>query len=298
VQLSKINLIFGLQQSVTGIFIVKEMQRRSLSYKHAEISFLRFGTGPRRAFCFHGYGEDGESFAFLGSHFSKTYTFYAIDLPYHGATQWQHGKDLTADDVCSIIRRILAQEDGPHGNEDAITLIGFSLGGRVALAAYEQLGAEVDRLVLLAPDGLKVNFWYWLATQTWAGNKLFYYTMKHPGWFISMLKILNRLHVVNPSIFKFVNFYISDAKVRLALYERWMAMRKLRPSITKIKRSIRERQTTFRLLYGIHDRIIRPARGEKFRRGIEANCEIIILSCGHQVLHPKQAQEIVAALLQ
>jgi hypothetical protein len=42
---------------------------------------------------------------------------------------------------------------------------------------------QIEKLVLLAPDGLKVNFWYWLATQTWLGKNSFCFTMKHPGWF-------------------------------------------------------------------------------------------------------------------
>jgi pimeloyl-ACP methyl ester carboxylesterase len=45
-------------------------------------------------------------------------------------------------------------------------LMGFSLDGRIALSVLELMPAGVSRLVLLAPDGLKINFWYWLSTQT------------------------------------------------------------------------------------------------------------------------------------
>ena len=73
-------------------------------------------------------------------------------------------------------------------------------------------------MVLLAPDGLKVNFWYWLATKHgWAISYL-HFTMKHPGWFFGFLKVLNKLKLVNASIFKFVNYYIGDKEVRRLLY--------------------------------------------------------------------------------
>ena len=113
--------------------------------------------------------------------------------------------------------------------------MGFSLGGRIALTLFQLIPEKVDRIVLLAPDGLKVNFWYWLSTQTFLGNKLFAFTMKKPGWFFGFLKMLNKLGMVNASVFKFVNYYIGNPEIRQALYVRWTAMRKLKPYLKKVK---------------------------------------------------------------
>lgn len=155
----------------------------------------------------------------------------------------------------------------------------------------------VRKIVLLAPDGLKVNFWYWLSTRSWLGNRLFYFTMKHPRWFFSLLKMLNRLKLVNTSIFKFVNYYIGDEGVRRLLYLRWTSLRSFRPDIAAIRAAIKRHHTKVSLLYGKHDRIILPARGEKFRNGIESWCGISIIESGHQVLHEKHARDILHALL-
>ena len=121
--------------------------------------------------------------------------------------------------------------------------------------------ARIEKIVLLAPDGLKVNFWYWLATQTWIGNKLFAFTMKHPGWFFGFLKVLNKLKLVNASIFKFVNYYIGDKEVRRLLYERWTTLRKIKPNLKQIKSLLRSNKTPVRLVYGKHDRIILAGQG-------------------------------------
>ena len=109
---------------------------------------------------------------------------------------------------------------------------------------------------MLAPDGLKMNFWYWLSTQTWAGNKFFHFTMKHPGWFLGFLKMLNKLKLVNASVFKFVNSYIGDAELRRILYARWTTLRKLKPGVKLIKSLARENGIQVRMVYGKHDRII------------------------------------------
>jgi pimeloyl-ACP methyl ester carboxylesterase len=113
--------------------------------------------------------------------------------------------NFNVEDLTHIVELILEQVLKSNVNtslSQQLTLLGFSLGARIALTLYEANPEKVERLVLLAPDGLKVNFWYWLATQTWIGNKLFACTMQHPGWFLLFLKLLNKLKLVNSSIFK------------------------------------------------------------------------------------------------
>lgn len=266
------------------------MQQCQLSYKDSTIGYYVFGSGPRVAACFHGYGEDGRHFAFLGTHAGADFTFYAIDLPFHGSTEWAAGAEFSATDLREIVRAIT-------GDPPGITLIGFSLGGRMALSLITSLPGAAGKLLLLAPDGLKVNFWYWLSTQTWPGNRLFAFTMKHPGWFFGFLKLLNALGLVNASIFKFVNYYIGDKKARQLLYDRWTTLRKIKPNLALVKEQINKNNIPTRLLYGRHDRIILSSVGERFRHGIENNCTISVIHSGHQVLHEKHVNEILPALL-
>lgn len=240
--------------------------------------------------CFHGYGETAESFSFLAKYAGTQFSFYAVDLPFHGKTDWKEGLDFTIEDLEAISLSVTGTTTLP------LTLMGFSLGGRMALSLYEALPQKINKLILLAPDGLKVNFWYWLSTQTWMGNKFFAFTMKHPGWFFGLLQLMNTLKLVNASIFKFVKHYINDKQVRQLLYQRWTTLRKIKPQLSNIKTQIKEQQTATRLVYGIHDRIILSSVGEKFRSGIEDHCDINIIHSGHQVLHEKHVGEILESL--
>jgi len=266
------------------------MKEEILKYKHSAIAWHRFGTGPNPVICFHGYGEDGTGFSFLPEYTGQEYSFYAIDLPFHGKTDWQEGLLFTHQDLVGIINLIIGS------GKQKLKVIGFSLGGRIALSLYQSIPSRIDKLVLLAPDGLKVNFWYWLAARTAIGNRFFSFTMKHPGWFFGFLKLLDKFRFVNKSIFKFVNYYVGDAAVRNALYTRWTSLRKLKPNLEKIKSFIRQHQTPARLVYGKHDRIILSSVGEKFKKGIEPWCTLTVIEAGHQVLHEKHASEIARAL--
>jgi pimeloyl-ACP methyl ester carboxylesterase len=272
------------------------LQYFQLSYKASSINYLRFGLGPKTVICFHGYGEDASSFSFLETYAGDEFTLYAIDLPFHGNTTWNQGPDFTIHDLKHIVEAILA-ENKSKDKKQCFQLLGYSLGGRVCLSLYEKMPDQVDRIVLLAPDGLKMNFWYWLATQNVVGNRLFAFTMKHPKWFFILLKGFAKLKLANASIFKFVNYYIANPEVRRLLYERWTGLRKLRPHLQKIKALVRKHKTPIRLVYGKHDRIILPVRGEKFIKGIEDHCSLTVIASGHQVLHEKHAKEIIAALL-
>lgn len=267
-------------------------------YKNSTIGYYRFGTGPKPVVCFHGFGEDASLFVFLNKYAGNQFTFYSIDLPFHGQTEWKGGLTFDIADLRQIVEEILDQNSlrlQPLNGKP--TLLGFSLGGRMALSLYEAIPEKIEKLILLAPDGLKVNFWYWLATQTWLGNKFFALTMKKPGWFFGLLKLMNKLKLINASIFKFVKYYIGDAEVRRLLYTRWTTLRKLKPNINRIKNQIRENKTPVRLIYGKHDRIILSAVGEKFKRGIEEHCTLSVIHSGHQVLHEKHIEEILPALL-
>jgi len=247
------------------------------------------GSGPIPLICFHGYGESSSRFDFLESNLQSHFTIIAIDLPHHGQTEWTNPQTSLSTIITTLLQNLNLQSTNIH-------LLGFSLGGRIALSLLQEMPASISKLVLLAPDGLTVNFWYWLSTQTSIGNSLFKLTMKKPGWFLGMLRISNKLRLINQSIYKFVEHYIHDDQVRKDLYHRWTGLRKYKPNKKKLKQIIAQNNISISLLYGKFDRIIGNEKGERFIKGLP-KANIQVLNCGHQVLHEKNTAAIVSALL-
>ena len=266
------------------------MQESFVEQGGSRIAYRRYGSGPHALVCFHGYGEQASAFDFLEHKIGSQYTVYAIDLPFHGQTDWKGGLDLRPDDLLHWVDACL----GP--GQPSFSLMGFSLGGRMALSLYARVPERVREMVLLAPDGLKMNFWYWLATQTRLGNRFFVLTMRQPGWFMGILHFMNRMRWINASIFKFVDYYIGNPDVRKQLYTRWKAFRHIKTSRKKLRRLIAQYHTPVKLVYGQHDRIIRPGPGEKLRKGLEQYCQLSLIASGHQVLHAKHAKDILQQL--
>lgn len=272
------------------------MQQWVIPFKQSSFAVQVWGHGPQMVLCLHGYGETAAHFAFL-QQLGAGYTIAAIDLPYHNNTVWQEKDKLAPAGLLTVIDQLQRQLLKTHTTlNPKIILLGYSLGGRVALSLYEQAPQLFGKLVLLAPDGLKVNRWYWLATQTFVGNRLFKFTMQHPGWFFGMLRLLNKLGMVNTSIFKFVNFYIGDARVRELLYKRWTVLSRFRPGLPRIQSLIKTNHTPVRLVYGKYDKIIVPVVGERFIKEIPEQGSMTVLPTGHQLLQEKWMPDFINAV--
>jgi pimeloyl-ACP methyl ester carboxylesterase len=265
-----------------------------ITVRSSRFHYSSWGSGSRILFAFHGYGESAASFAFLEPALGRDYTIVAPDMPFHGETDWREGELFF--DPCDLLAMLVEIAASLPGKEEGWWLLGYSMGGRVALQLLQLEPDRVRRLVLAAPDGLVVNPWYRLATGTIAGNRLFRWTMKRPGWLFFLLHTGNRLGLVNPSLFKFAAHHIDDAAVRQVLYSRWTIMRGFRPGLSRIAAFIRQRQIPVHLLYGSYDRIILPVRGERFQRRITPYGQLTVLPAGHALLQPKFMEVIANAL--
>ena len=145
------------------------------------------------------------------------------------------------------------------------SLLRYSMGGRIAMRLLQDEPECFDRLILAAPDGMVINPWYWIATATSVGNRLFRWSMRRPALLFLALRFCQALRGLNPSVFKFAMHYIDDAKSRQNLYIRWTGMRLFKPDLPQIAAAIIRRQLPVTLIYGKFDRIIRWQNAENFR---------------------------------
>ncbi|HRI19720.1 MAG TPA: alpha/beta hydrolase [Panacibacter sp.] len=273
------------------------MQSRFIRYKASVIHFFVFGNGPGYLFCLHGFGQSGSSFQIFEKELAENYTLFAMDFPFHGKTEWKEGLLMTPDDLLAILAIIMNENIGTVKNHPTFSVLAYSLGGRIALHLLQKVLAKIEKLVLVAPDGLTVNFWYWLGTQTWAGNKLFAYTMKKPYWFFTLLSAAYKLGLLNKSIIKFVHLNIDDENTRLVLYKRWTTLRRFTPNRRTIKRIMKEKQIKVCLVFGSYDRIILSKRSNFLKKNNE-QLSVTVVEGGHELLKEKFSQTIALLLQQ
>ncbi|HWB27440.1 MAG TPA: alpha/beta hydrolase [Chitinophagaceae bacterium] len=271
------------------------MQSRFIPYKNSSIHYCLYGTGGKPLFCFHGYGEDATGFACLEDGLGKEYIIIAIDLPFHGQTQWNEGLNLLPGDLVKIIYDI---RDAVLPVETAtIELLGYSMGGRVVLQLLQLVPQQIKRAVLVAPDGLHKNPWYVFSTQTFIGNRLFRRTAHNAGWLFWLLKAGERYKLAHQSIIKVAHYYLDDSGERLKLYKRWTTMRRFKPKLTLIKKFIKQNSITVRFLFGRYDNIILSERSAIFKEDNQ-NVQVHVINAGHRLMQQKYAGEITKLFYQ
>ncbi len=282
-------------------------------------------------FCFHGYGETAETFAMLENRLGADYTIIALDMPFHGQTQWHEGLLFTGEDLLEIMGKIQhlcrppstppSPKGGDKTNNPALqaidnnnnikdgsslppfrgwghgpgldtgfSLLGYSMGGRIALHLLQTKPELVERIVLVAPDGLHKNKWYRFATQNLLGNRLFKYAMYRPQGAFRFIGLVAKVRLVHPGMMKIVRFYTDDELERQRLYCRWTTMRKFKPKMVLVKKNIQQYGVPVRFLFGRFDNIILSSRAEVFKH--ETNVQVHIIDAGHRLMQEKYAPVI------
>ncbi|RAJ10463.1 pimeloyl-ACP methyl ester carboxylesterase [Chitinophaga skermanii] len=259
------------------------MESFFLSYLTSKIHVIHHGKGPELLICFHGFGESAKHFDVIAKGLGDVFTVVAIDLPLHGNTVWREERPLEKADVIDWIEKILAQF-----GQQTFSLMGYSMGGRVSLCVIEKLATKVNRLILVAPDGLKNNPWHMIATQTRWGNHIFKYNTYHPAFFFRLLTVLRKWHMINESVYKFVLYNMNNLAKRELVYKVWTCLRHMMPNRKHCKQLLAQRKIQTLLFFGKYDRVIPPILGQKFADGTFP-CKIVVLDKGHQLLSEELA---------
>ena len=267
------------------------MESHFISWHSSSIHYYRMGHGPEWLFCFHGYGEDAGSFALFEPLVKDQFTLIAIDMPFHGKTDWKEGLSLNIEELISIIDLI-------RPARQSFSLLGYSMGGRISLQLAEQIPQQINRTVVAAPDGLHKNKWQWLSTQTRIGNRLFEYCMQHPFWMLQLIHFACKTRIIDQRMQKFVLHYLNGKDQRAALYKRWTTLGKLRPNLALLEASIIKYRIPVRMLFGKYDNVILTKHGTHFAEKCKGFVTVKEVEAGHQLLREKYAATIAAMLVE
>lgn len=249
-----------------------------LNYKNSKIHFQQFGEGKELLFAFHGFGEDGSSFAPLNFSLGKKYKIIAIDLPLHGKTEWDKKEIFYKNDLAEIIKQFLQKE-----NTNEFSLLGYSLGGKMCLSLVEFFPKQIRKIILLAPDGLKENIWYNVAVYPKWGRDLFKYFIKKPKIFFGMANFLKSVSLLPSSLHRFVFQQMETEEKRQLVFDVWTNIADFSVNKKLVKQLLNENDIELNLFFGKYDKVILPKFGEHFKRGLKY-CKMTVLEKGHRLI--------------
>ncbi len=252
---------------------------------------LEYTGGNKVLVAFHGYGQDASAFQEFIPLLKSEYTILSFDLPYHGLSSWVDGSVLDPQQFESVLNSILDRYEVTK-----LSVMGFSIGAMLCMKAITLLTNKIDRVLLMAPEGLKPNKLYYFLTRTVLGKKLFAHAMLHPQPYLDFSNWLARNKMLNRSQHHLAIHYLKDDEKCKQLLNGWPALSLLIPDQYKLRKYILASQLPITIYMGEFDRIITPKIAEMWCEGLPS-AQLHIIPKGHVLYDDSNISYLVLPLL-
>ncbi len=237
---------------------------------------LTMGEGPKYCIAFHGFGDSAESYRLLLPSMGQDFTIIAIDLPFHGKTQWN--SDSYSDwDLIELVNLLLVNRE-----IERFFLMGHSLGGRITLQLLATFMYKLNGIFLLAPDGLHTRKLDQLLIWPVGLQNLVIRFLHKPRWLLLIARRLHKLGILGKFNYRFVEHNLRSATRRERLFGTWVSLRSFKPKVIEIRRELRSIYLPVIVIFGSKDKVIAADRIIRKVRMLP-NVQIHILSSGHRV---------------
>ena len=248
-----------------------------IEYQGSKLFYYRYGVGQKTILLFHGYGQDHSAFDSWIDQLKNDYMIYSFDLFLHGQSIWPE-RALEKEDWKNVITLFLQKEKIAE-----FELAGFSMGGKFAFATLEAFPQKAKRMLLIAPDGIKVNFWYRLATYPVMMRALFESFISKPTIFFSLARFLQSVGIIDKYLLRFVTLQMDTEEKRKRVYSTWIYFRHLKFEMSSIAELLIEKNIPLKIIVGRFDKVI-PVKDMNILLKHVPNGQLEILETGHNQL--------------
>ncbi|WP_370086195.1 alpha/beta hydrolase [Ekhidna sp.] len=218
-----------------------------------QLYYSKYGEGSQILIAFHGFGQDSKIFKEWTKNYGSVYTIYAFDIFYHGKSH-RSKSTLTKKQWASYLLEFLQKE-----GVDNFSVLGYSLGGRFAIASAMILPKQVDEVILIAPDGIYLSIWFKLATSPWI-RWLFKYFMLNPEKLERLIELNDKYKIASPYMGDFVRKELGEADNRKRVYISWNHFKTLGYSKRQLINAFNKHSFKKRIILGEKDHIIKPVK--------------------------------------
>jgi len=255
-----------------------------------QLHYRRYGSGPKLLIAFHGYGNEATIFSPFAPFIGATYTLYSIDLPHHGNSHWDAGTKLEKKDLVKLATNLMKEM-----STNKCSLLGYSIGGRVCLSIIEQMPEHIDKVLLIAPDGLVFNPLYYFVTRNFAGKRLFNSFLSNPKKYMRYIDWMKEKKYLSTAQYNFGMNYLGSREDRNFLLKVWPDLSRIITSATTVKAAIIKHRIPVYIFMGAYDRVIPVKNADSFK-GLET-VTIYVAEKGHRVFDKDTMPQMAECLL-
>lgn len=237
--------------------------------------YQKRGNGGQCLLLFHGVGDDHSAFDALSQELAHQYTFYSFDLFFHGvSSRSDNTAPLSKNEWKDLIEAFLRQE-----SINRFSVLGFSMGARLAMATAEAFAPQINNLFLVAPDGIVTSPWYWLAVR-FPFRKVFESFVRRPSNFERLLEVAHKFRLIDAGTMKFARLQMRSSEHRQRVYNTWMCFRDLSFDTDHLFKTLARHDAQTFVLLGSKDKMIDASSIQRKLRHT-SDCDVRLVDATH-----------------
>ncbi|MDQ3392650.1 MAG: alpha/beta hydrolase [Bacteroidota bacterium] len=254
-------------------------ENQVFEFQKAQLHYHKTGKGNKVLLAFHGFGQSKQHFIHFSQPLRDTYTIYSFDLFYHGMSFWHEKEKPMKKQFWTNLLNEFFKVEGIK----TCSLAGYSMGGKFALATLEAFPEKIEKLILIAPDGIKTSFWYSLATYPSWIRRFFRSLIVNPKPFHLMVDSMSKIGLMDKGIIKFASSQMNTRGKRRRVYYTWVVFRLLKFDMELIASLVNKHNIGLEMFLGKYDKVIILKNMQRLLKKTK-KYDLHILECGHNTL--------------
>lgn len=238
------------------------------------LKYLQIGTGKNILLAFHGFGQGPQVFQALQDTLPN-HTIFSFDL-------LSFGKETSKHEVIILLRKFIQEQ-----RITRFSVLGFSIGAKVALCVIENFSDNIEKAIFVAPDGFQRHFWHDFATSTTAGKIFFKTFVKYPKVFNKTIFFFYKIFSLLGMDFKVdmrqIKIFTHSNSKRWLLWETWFSQKKFAPKLNKLRQIIQQKNIAVKIFIAYQDKLCPEKPIRKFACGLSC-VEIIPTLYRHELI--------------
>lgn len=253
------------------------------------LHYQKIGSGKKVLLAFHGFGQDYSAFSLFEESLGKEYTIFSFDIFFHGESEWPEDElPVSISEWEQMLTEVLQREQ-----ISTFTLMGYSLGGKIALATAALLPQQTESLILIAPDGVKLHPWYRIATGTRLMRSVFHFLSHRPAQLLVLIGLIARFRLISKKLAKFAASQVGDPDNGRRIYFSWVGFRRFTYKRAELISMLNEHSIHVTLVAGKYDTVI-PS---KHLKSFASQCQYhnwVLIKTGHKSLLREYHASLIA----